>query len=378
MGSDRSLQRELAQRGVSRRTFLDFCGAVAALLALPRSAASAIAKAVVAAGKPVVVWLEFQDCAGCTESFLRASHPTTADLVLDVLSVDYHETIMAAAGDRAEQALAAAIAQPGYIAIVEGSIPTGEHGAYCTIGGKSAIDTARRVLGGAAATIAVGTCAAYGGLPAASPNPTGALGVGEAVPGIKNLVNMPACPVNAENITALLAHYLTFGRWPALDAHRRPVFAYGQTIHDNCERRGHFDSGQFAEAFGDEGHRSGYCLYKLGCKGPAAFHNCPNIGWNGDTSWPVGCGHPCIGCSEPEFWDKMTPFYSHLSDVSAGLSIDKAGLFATGLVGAGLVGHGLVRATATIVDRYKKGRADEKPKAEPKDEQPKDEKGGAS
>jgi len=338
---------ELESRGVSRRDFMGFCSAMAALLALPRQAAAAIAAEVLKTEKPVLVWLEFQDCAGNTESFLRATRPTAGEIVLDTLSVDYHETIMAAAGHQAEEALEKTVKERAgaYIAVVEGSIPTGANGVYCTIGGRSALQIAREVCGNAAATIAMGTCATFGGLPAAAPNPTGALGVGDAVPGVKNLINLSACPANVENLTALIVYFLTFKRWPPLDAWRRPLFAYGKAIHDNCERRAHFDAGQYVEAWGDEGHRTGYCLYKMGCKGPVTFQNCPNVRWNGGTNWPIGCGHPCIGCAEPDFWDKMTPFYAHLSGVpgfGVASNVDKIGLWATVGVGAAFAAHGFM------------------------------------
>ena len=117
-----------------------------------------------------------------------------------------------------------------YLVVIEGSIPTGAGGAYCTIGGTERdADRAARPASTRRGVIAVGTCAAFGGMPAAAPNPTRALGVADAVPGIKNLVNLPACPVNVENLTALLVYYLTFQRWPPLDAKRRPLFAYGKT-----------------------------------------------------------------------------------------------------------------------------------------------------
>jgi hydrogenase small subunit len=353
------LQDELERRGVSRREFLGFCGTVAAALALPRTFGARIAQAVESAPRPTLVWLEFQDCAGNTESFLRASRPTVADIILDTLSVDYHETIMAAAGHQAEKSLAEAIERDhgAYIAVVEGSIPTGAGGAYCTVGGRSALDIAREVCGGAAATIAIGTCAAFGGLPAAAPNPTGALSVADAVPGLANLVNMPACPANGENLAALIVHYLTFGRLPELDDKRRPRFAYGKLIHDACEKRAHYDAGQYAEEWGDDGHRKGYCLYKMGCKGPVTYQNCPNVGWNENTNWPVGCGHPCIGCAEPSFWDRMTPFYRHLPEIP-GLgphaSLDKLGLGVVVGVGAAFAGH-----TAAHVLRERKSRNDE-------------------
>jgi hydrogenase small subunit len=338
------LEGELERRGVSRRDFLGFCGTMAAALALPPTFGAKIAEAVESSVKPTLVWLEFQDCAGNTESFLRASRPTVADIILDTLSVDYHETIMAAAGHQAEKSLKEAIERDhgAYIAVVEGSIPTGAGGAYCTVGGRSALDIAQEVCEGAAATVAIGTCAAFGGLPAAAPNPTGALSVSDAVPGLQNLINMPACPANGENLAALIVHYVTFGRIPELDHLRRPLFAYGKLIHDACEKRAHYDAGQYAEEWGDAGHRRGYCLYKMGCKGPVTSQNCPNVGWNGGTNWPVGCGHPCIGCAEPSFWDRMTPFYRHLPEIP-GLgphaSLDKIGLGVTIGVSAAFATH---------------------------------------
>jgi hydrogenase small subunit len=351
-----SLKEELEHRGISRRDFLGFCASMAAVLGLPETASHAIAHAVENEPKPILVWLEFQDCAGNTESFLRASHPTVADLILDMISLNYHETIMAAAGAQAEQALADTVKNNAgkYIALVEGSVPTGAEGAYCTIGGRAALDIAREVCGSAAATIAVGTCAAFGGIPAAAPNPTGALSVTDAVPGVKNLINMSACPANAENITALIVYYLTIKQWPPLDQYRRPLFAYGKTIHDNCERRAHFDAGQYVEAWGDEAHRHGHCLYKMGCKGPATSQNCPVVKWNEGTNWPIGCGHPCIGCAEPNFWDTMTPFYQRLPEAvgfNVGGYVDPVGLSLTGLAAAAVVAHGVVQ-----VVRHKKAK----------------------
>jgi hydrogenase small subunit len=350
------LTRELRRHGVRRREFLGFCATMAAALALPDEAAAQIARAIQTVQKPILVWLEFQDCAGNTESFLRASRPTAAEVILDVLSLDYHETVMAAAGHRAEENLALVVKDHAgaYIAIVEGAIPTGAHGGYCTIGGRAAIDIAREVCGSAAATIAIGTCAAFGGIPAAAPNPTGAVSVGEAVPGVKNLINLSACPANVENLTALLVYYLTFKRWPTLDHYRRPMFAYGKLIHDNCERRAHFDAGQYVEAWGDEGHRAGYCLYKMGCKGPVTSQNCPNVRWNEGTNWPIGCGHPCIGCSEPNFWDTMTPFYQHLPGIPGyadASHIDTIGVAAVAGVGAAFAGHGLLQIMKRVGNR---------------------------
>lgn len=342
------LMEELERRGVSRRDFMSFCAVMTSVMAMPKAVGAKIADAIENKEKPTLVWLEFQDCAGNTESFLRASRPTVADIILDTISVDYHETIMAAAGHQAEERLAQTIEEKkgAYIAVVEGSIPTGANGAYCTIGGRAATDIAREVCGDAAATIAIGTCAAYGGIPAAAPNPTGALSVADAVPGLRNLINLPACPANAENLAALVVYYITFDRLPPTDRYGRPLFAYGKSIHDACERRAHYDAGQYVEQWGDQGHRTGYCLYKMGCKGPVTYQNCPNIRWNEGTNWPIGCGHPCIGCAEPDFWDTMTPFYQHLSGFPGfGMhsNIDKVGFWGALGVGAAFATHSLIK-----------------------------------
>ncbi len=335
------------RRGFSRRDFLRFCTIMSATLALPSSFIPKIAEALEKKQKPVLVWLEFQDCAGNTEALLRASSPTVKEIVLDVLALEYHETVMAAAGMQAEQALKDAITKykGQYLVAVEGSIPLNDDGVYCCIGGKSAKDILREVAEGAAAILAMGTCAAYGGLPAAEPNPTGAVGVRDLIKN-KPIVNLPGCPVNVENITATIVHYLTFGTLPPLDAQGRPLFAYGKRIHDNCERRSHFDAGQFVRQWGDEGHRQGWCLYEMGCKGPETFKNCPRVKYNEGTSWPVGAGHGCIGCAEPAFWDKMSPFYRRLPRTpgfGVETTADKIGAGLAIATGAAIAVHGIGR-----------------------------------
>ncbi|HEY3309841.1 MAG TPA: hydrogenase small subunit [Desulfuromonadaceae bacterium] len=338
----------LRERGISRRDFLKFCSSMTAALALPASFAPRLAQALDEVKRPTLVWMEFQDCAGNTEALLRSANPTVAEIILDILSVDYHETIMAAAGHQAEAVLEKTISdyRGKYIAVVEGSIPLKDGGIYGCVGGKSFIELARKVCGGAMATIAVGSCAAYGGIPSAIPNPTGAVGVREAVPGA-TVVNLPGCPLNADNLTATIVHYLAFGKLPALDGLGRPLFAYGKRIHDNCERRPHFDAGQYVEQWGDERHRKGFCLYKMGCKGPATFHNCPSQRYNEKTSWPIGAGHGCVGCSEPHFWDTMSPMYARLPNVP-GFGIehtaDKIGIGLAAGVAAAFAVHGALHA----------------------------------
>lgn len=335
----------LLAHGVSRRSFLTWSGGMTALLALPPTFTPQVARAVASATRPTLVWLAFQDCTGDTESLLRASNPTVGDLVLDIASVDYHETIMAPSGSQAETSLSQALAKGGHIVVVEGSVPLAEDGIYCVIGGKTARQRLEEATKGAAAVITVGTCSAFGGLPAAKPNPTGAVGVSSVINGVP-VINLPGCPVNVDNITATLVHYLTFKQLPATDNLGRPLFAYGERIHDTCPRRGHFDAGEFALAYGDEGHRKGWCLYKLGCKGPSTWHNCPSQRWNGKTSWPIGNGSPCVGCSEPAFWDTMTPFSDRLQHVSAAgldLTADQIGLGLVGATVAGATLHGVAK-----------------------------------
>jgi hydrogenase small subunit len=340
-----TLGEELEARGVTRRAFLTFCANLTATLALPSVFAERIARALETSEKPTVVWLEFQDCAGNTESFLRAHNPGVADLVLDVISLDYHETIMAAAGAQAEAAKEEAIARGGHIVVVEGSVPTAGGGVYCTIAGKTAIQHLEEAASGAAAIINVGTCSSFGGIPAASPNPTGARGVPSVISNVP-IINLPGCPMNVDNLVGTIAHFVTFGALPATDGQGRPLFAYGQRIHDKCERRAHFDAGQFAVEWGDEGHRKGWCLYKLGCKGPSTFHNCPTQRWNMGTSWPVGAGHGCVGCSEADFWDTMSPFYERLPKppgFNVTTNADRIGLTIVGATAVGFGAHGLAK-----------------------------------
>ena len=290
--------------GVSRRDFLKFCSAMAAAMGLPLGMGDKIAEAITSPKRAPVIWLSAQECTGCTESLLRATHPTVEKLILELISLEYHETLNVGAGHQAEAWLANSIKENTgkYILVVDGSIPVKDGGIYCKIGGKTALSLLEEQGSQAAAVIAIGSCASWGGIPSADPNPTGATPVHEIFKskGIKTpVVNIPGCPPNAYNFLSTVLYFLTFKKLPELDDQARPKFAYGRIIHENCERRPHFDAGRFAVQFGDEGHRKGYCLYKLGCKGPETFNNCPiQLYYTGAEGWPVGTGHPCFGCSE--------------------------------------------------------------------------------
>jgi hydrogenase small subunit len=312
----------LGRRGISRRDFLEFCGQMAAVLGLSSLAVPRIAEAMESLRRPSVIWLQLQECTGCVESAIRTADPTIGNLLLDVISLDFMDTLMAASGTAAESALASARKENAgkYVLIVTGSVPTNENGIYTMIGGRTARQLLEETAKDAAAVIAVGACAHWGSVQASKPNPTGAVGVSEIIKD-KPVLNIAGCPPIADVITATVVHFLTFGRLPAVDADGRPLFAYGKRIHDQCPRRAHYDAGQFVTVFDDAGARDGFCLYEVGCKGPATFSPCPIFMWNGHTDFPIGAGHPCIGCTERNFWDTMSPFYHRLPNV-AGVGVE--------------------------------------------------------
>ncbi|MCG3210226.1 MAG: Uptake hydrogenase small subunit [Anaerolineae bacterium] len=317
-----TIYENLRKNGVSRRDFMKMCGLLVGAMGLkvappiqasnlPRhlhkpayKPAQLVARALETKPRLPVIWLEFQDCAGCSEALTRSQSPTLVDLVLNTLSIEYHETLTAAAGFQTEENKQKIMQEyhGQYVLVVEGSIPTGPNAAYCTIGGKSAEQLLLEAAEGALAIISTGNCAAFGGLPAASPNPTGAKSVMEVLPG-KTVINIPGCPAIPEATTGTIAHILVFGGPPELDELNRPKPFYGQAIHDRCLRRPFYEAGKFANSFDDEGARAGWCLFKLGCKGPTTYNACASIKWSNGLSFPIQSGHPCIGCSEPNFWD---------------------------------------------------------------------------
>ncbi|MDU5268584.1 MAG: hydrogenase small subunit, partial [Varibaculum cambriense] len=302
--------------------------------------------------KPNVVWLQLQECTGCMESALRSGGTTVEEVVLNLLSVNYNELLMAAAGEAAEEALAETNAKK-HILVVNGSVPTKDGGIYCTIGGKTAEQVLRESAENADIILAVGACAVYGSVQAAKPNPTGAVGVDEIIKD-KAVINVSGCPPIGEVITASLTYILTHGKPPEVDSEGRPLFAYGQRIHDSCPRRPHFDAGQFVRTFDDAGAREGWCLYDVGCKGPSTFSPCPIVQWNMKAGWPIGAGHPCIGCTERDFFDRFSPFYQVLPNVpgfGVEATAEKVGLGFTGAVAAGVAVHAGVTAVRAAADR---------------------------
>lgn len=363
---DISLEQVLKRNGISRRDFLKMSAVMTATLGLPPMFDLRVARAQEVATRLPVIWQELQSCTGNSMALIRNSNPGVDSLVLDLISLEYAEVLMAPSGQAAEDVLAASIERYDgqYIAVFEGSVPIGDDGNFLTIGpvGETGAEKVEHVARHAGAILAAGSCAAYGGIPAARPNPTTALGVGEFLRtrGVSTpVVNLPACPVSSTNLVGTILEYAMFGRLPSMDAYGRPLWAYQDRIHDKCERRGHFDAGAFVEGWTDiEGLKNGLCLFKVGCKGPMAYNNCGVVRYNDGASWPIMSGHGCIGCSEPGFWDTLTPFEVPLAGrlystpFGTDANADTIGQVALGAAAAGVAIH----ATATAIKSASENR----------------------
>jgi hydrogenase small subunit len=351
----RTIWQDMQSRGYTRRDFIKLCTFLAASAGLSSSAVPRIVHALERKPRPPVLWFHFQECTCCSESFIRASHPLVADILLDHISLDYTETLQAAAGEQAEAAMRSTMEKyPGqYLMLVEGSVPTADGGVYCCIAGRTALDIVREAASGARALVAWGSCACNGCIQAARPNPTAATPLHEVVSG-KPIIKVPGCPPIGDVMAAIVVHMLAFDRLPQLDGLGRPKAFYLRRVHDTCYRRANYDAGLFVESWDDEGARKGYCLYKVGCRGPVTYNACSVTRWNEGVSYPIQSGHGCIGCSEAKFWDNG-PFYQHLASFP-GFGIestaDKVGIVATAVTAAGVAAH----AIATNVRKRKEIR----------------------
>ncbi|PLX14955.1 MAG: [Ni/Fe] hydrogenase small subunit [Marinilabiliales bacterium] len=346
MGKRRKTYLEAAMdKGYSRRDFMKLGAMMTAFMGLESSMVAKVTKAMEKAPRIPIIWLHGQECTCCSESFIRSSHPLVADILLDLVSLDYTETLMAPSGYQAEKSLHDTMKNyhGNYLLTVEGSIPTKEQGVYCCIGGKTFENIVQEAADGAKAVIAWGSCASNGCVQSANPNPTGATPIHEIIKG-KPIINVPGCPPIAEVMAGVVVHLLTFDRIPELDRLRRPKAFYSRRVHDTCYRRPNFDAGLFVESFDDENAKKGYCLYKMGCKGPVTYNACGVIKWNNGVSFPIQSGHPCIGCSEENFWDNGG-FYKRLPNFP-GFGIesnaDKVGLGLGIATGVGVAAHAVV------------------------------------
>ncbi len=332
-------------KGYSRRDFMKLGAMMTAFMGLESSMVGQVTKAMEKAARIPIIWLHGQECTCCSESFIRSSHPLVADILLDLVSLDYTETLMAPSGHQAEKSLHDTMTNyhGKYLLCVEGSIPTKEQGVYCCIGGKTFENIVEEAAEGAKAIIAWGSCASNGCVQSAKPNPTGATPIHEIIKG-KPIINVPGCPPIAEVMAGVVVHLLTFDRIPELDRLHRPKAFYSRRVHDTCYRRPNYDAGLFVESFDDENAKKGYCLYKMGCKGPVTYNACGVIRWNNGVSFPIQSGHPCIGCSEENFWDNGG-FYKRLPNFP-GFGIesnaDKVGLGLGIATGVGVTAHAVV------------------------------------
>jgi hydrogenase small subunit len=357
----------MLQHGLDRRTFMKFCTMTAAALGLEATAVPKLVHALETKPRIPVLWLHGLECTCCSESFIRSAHPLAQDVVLNMVSLDYDDTLQAAAGEQVEEIRKRIMKEHAgnYLLAVEGNAPTKDGGVYCTVGGQTFLDILQETARDAKAIVAWGSCASNGCVQAARPNPTGAKPIHELIHG-KPIIRVPGCPPIAEVMTGVLAYILTFDRLPELDRTGRPKMFYGQRLHDKCYRRPFFDAGQFVEKWDDDGARHGWCLYKMGCRGPTTYNSCSTIRWNNGVSWPVGSGHGCIGCAEDHFWDNG-PFYARL----AGLPVpgiqstpDQIGRTLAVVAGAGVAAHFASFLAKRGLEKSQAPRA-EKPAATP-------------
>ncbi len=352
----------LASRGVTRRSFMKLCGAVAAAaglsqLAVPR-VAQALEESVIGATRGdlyPVIWIEGASCTGCTESFAQIETPDVATIVLDMISLNYSETLSAAAGHSVEEAKEQTIAAGNYILVYEGAVLEAFEGNALRVAGEVGSAALVQAAQSANAVVAVGSCAVNGGWMAAHPNPAQACGVQQYLQKVgvdTPVINVPGCPVNPEWVMSVLVDVVVMND-PSLiklNSFGMPASLFDQTIHDNCERRGHFENGEFVYKFGSEEERLGYCLYPMGCRGPQTKSVCGVTMWNNRRSWCVQSGAPCIGCCEAnpnnpgQNWVQVnTPFYRRFRTLPIGDLQFQPGAIAltiTAIVAAALVVHG--------------------------------------
>ncbi len=305
---------------ITRRQFLKVCAGTGVAIGtsgiLLPEIVGALEKAV--AGNPPVLWIQGGGCTGCSVSLLNTVHPNIAEVLLRIISLKYHPTVMASAGEKAADFLydmAEKNAGKYYLAM-EGTVVTGADGKYCTPGKfkgkemtfvKLAVDLGTK----AAAVLALGQCGSYGGIPAAKPNPSESMGVSEFFKLYKiktPVINIPGCPPHPDWIVGTIAHVLMFGV-PKLDSDGRPKLFYGTNVHDNCPYRSYYEKRKFAKFFGDDG-----CRAELGCKGPESYADCWKRGWNNNVNW---CIHNslCLGCTQPGFPDNFSPLYAKIESV---------------------------------------------------------------
>ncbi len=284
---------------ISRREFLELSGKLAAVMGLSAAGAPQLAEALeqLSSGGPPVIWLQGQSCSGCSVSLLNTDSPSIAEVLLNQISLRFNSTLSTATGHQAIHVIEETVKQGGFILAIEGSVPDGMPDA-CRVGemrfSDQVIQTAKR----AKAVVAIGTCAAFGGIPAAENNPTGAISVLDFLKkqGITTpVITIPGCPTHPDWVVGTLVHLAKFGM-PKLNEHGSPTMFFGKCVHEQCNFFADYERENFATEFGAHG-----CQFKMGCAGPITKADCPTRQWNSGTNWCVKCGAPCIGCAGPHF-----------------------------------------------------------------------------
>lgn len=297
---------------ITRRDFIKISSYITAYFGLSSSYTKVFAQGFtkLKSGTPKILWLQAQSCSGCSVSFLNANGPYIQQIVTELASIMFHPTISAAQGEDALKIIEHVKKENfPFILVIEGSIPLHMPKA-CMLGEKPFEEEVLPLIKKAKYVLAVGSCATYGGIPAAQGNDTGAVGIKDFMEkrGIDyhdKLINCPLCPTHPDSIVGTLA-YLAGKGYPEVDDNLlTPKMFYAHSVHYNCPRYHYYEKGIFALKFGDEG-----CLFKLGCLGPLSYTTCPWRQWNGGVNWCVRAAAPCIGCSHPYFARfKDFPFY---------------------------------------------------------------------
>lgn len=273
-----------------------------------------------------VVWIQGSGCSGCSISVLNALSPSITNTLIDEIvpgnhiNLLFHSTLMAGAGEPSIAMISRAEKEheSRYFLVIEGSLSIGEKGIFAMVGESngqhlSMAGMTAKLASRALAVIALGSCSSFGGIPRCKPNPTGITSIAAFLESQRintPLINIPGCPPHPDWFLGTLAELIVHGL-PGpqeLDELKRPKLFFSDLIHEHCQRRAEFDAGKFAEKFGEEG-----CLFKLGCKGPYTYGDCPTRKWNSGVNWCVENGAPCIGCIEPEFPDKFSPMYEKIT-----------------------------------------------------------------
>lgn len=251
-----------------------------------------------------LVWIEAAGCSGNIISLLNGNAPDVQYFLRDMVNLKYNNSLMGPQGEEAEKKLLQAL-NTEFILIVDGAVSTKDNGIYNIVGnynGKpiTGMEEIARAANRAKYILAVGTCACFGGISGARPNPSQSISVGEFLK--REVINLPGCPCHPDWVMGTIAHLILFGK-PEVDKEGRPLVFYGITIHDTCPRRSLFEKRIFAKSVGEEG-----CMFKLGCRGPVTKADCPTRQWNNYVNWPIKDNTPCIGCAQKGFPDAMEPF----------------------------------------------------------------------